>query len=116
MKKNPVVRLTGWQVTMDNKLHITDFDVLENLLEFPVLGSPRQLPLIDLKPNIGLKTQAEEKEKAKHVESERQLAEKITEQKWKKKKLHEAFILKQTRSRAERRKVKILLDLLTFPC
>ena len=99
---------------MDNKLHITDFDVLENLLEFPVLGSPRQLPLIDLKPNIGLKTQAEEK--PKHVESERQLAEKITEQKWKKKKLHEAFILKQTRSRAERRKVKILLDLLTFPC
>ena len=112
MKKNPVVRLTGWQVTMDNKLHITDFDVLENLLEFPVLGSPRQLPLIDLKPNIGLKTQVEEK--PKHVE--RQLAEKITEQKWEKKKLHEAFILKQTRSRAERRKVKILLDLLTFPC
>ena len=123
MKKNPVVRLTGWEVTEDNKLHITDFDVLENLLEFPVLGSPRQLPLIDLKPSIKLKVQAEAKEKATHVESEKklaqkqlaeklaekQLAENITKQKWEKKILHEAFILKQARSRVERRKVKIFL-------
>ena len=135
MKKNPVVRLTGWEVTEDNKLHITGFDVLENLLEFPVLGSPRQLPLIDLKPSIKLKVQAEAKDKAKHVESEKKLAEKqlaeklaekqleeklaekqlaenITKQKWEKKILHEAFILKQARSRVERRKVEILL--LTF--
>ena len=133
LKKNPVVRLTGWEVTEDNKLHITDFDVLENLLEFPVLGSPRQLPLIDLKPSIRLKVQAEakEKEKAKHVESEKQLAgklvekqaekvaekqlaENITKQKWEKKILHEAFILKQARSRVERRKVKILLITFLF--
>ena len=106
MKKNPVVRLTGWQVTEDNKLHITDFDVLENLLEFPVLAGPRQLPFIDLKPYKGLKVQVDE-EKPKHVESEKQLAENIGKQKWEKKILHEAFILKkQARSRAERRKVK----------
>ena len=145
MKKNPVVRLTGWEVTEDNKLHITSFDVLENLLEFPVLGSPRQLPLIDLKPSIKLKVQAEAKEKAKHVESEKKLAEKqlaekklaeeklaekqlaekklaeqqlaenITKQKWEKKILHEAFILKQARSQVERRrKVKILLNFSHF--
>ena len=132
LKKNPVVRLTGWEVTEDNKLHITDFDVLENLLEFLVLGSPRQLPLIDLKPSIKLKVQAEAKEKAKHVESEKklaemlvekeaekvaekQLAENITKQKWEKKILHEAFILKQARSQVERRrKVKILLNFSHF--
>ena len=135
--------MTGWEVTEDNKLHITDFDVLENLLEFPVLGSPRQLPLIDLKPSIRLKVQAEakEKEEAKHVESEKQLAgklvekqaekvaekqaeklaekqlaENITKQKWEKKILHEAFILKQTRTRVERRKVKILLFNIALPC
>ena len=132
MKKNPVVRLTRWQVTEDSKLHITDFDVLENLLEFPVLGSPRQLPLIDLKPYIGLKGKSEAEEKAKHVESKKQLAENISKskkqlaedirkseeqlvanismQKWEKKILHEAFLLKQTRSRVERRKVKVLCE------
>ena len=107
LKKNPVVRLTGWQVTNDNKLHITDFDVLKNLLEFPVLGSPRQLPLVDLKPFKGLKVQAEE-EKPNHLESEKQLVAKIAAQKWEKKILHKAFILKQERSRrVERRKVEI---------
>ena len=108
LKKNPVVRLTGWQVTEDNKLYITDFDVLENLLEFPVLGSPRQLPFIDLEPYKGLKVQVGE-EKPKHFESEKQLAENIAKQKWEKKILQEAFILKQARSRAERRKVKTFL-------
>ena len=39
-----------------------------------------------------------------------ELAENMKKQKWEKKILHEAFILKQTRSRVERRKVKILLD------
>ena len=107
LKKNPVVRLTGWQVTEDNKLHITDFDVLKNLLEFPVLGSPRQLPLVDLKAYQGLKVQAEG-EKLKHLESEKQLAANIAAQKWEKKILHEAFILKQEKSRqVQRRKVNI---------
>ena len=94
-------------MTKDNKLHITDFDVLKNLLEFPVLGSPRQLSLVDLKAYQGLKVQAEG-EKPKHLESEKQLAANIAAQKWEKKILHEAFILKQEKSRqVQRRKVNI---------
>ena len=105
LKKNPVVRLTGWQVTKESKLLITDFDVIENLLEFPVLGSPRQLPFVDLKPYEGIKVQIEE-EKQKQHESEKQLMESIAKQKWEKKILEEVFISKQARSRVDRRKVK----------
>ena len=105
LKKNPVVRLTGWQVTKESKLLVTDFDVIENLLEFPVLGSPRQLPFVDLKPYEGIKVQIEE-EKQKHHASEKQLMESIAKQKWEKKILEEAFISKQARSRVDRRKVK----------
>ena len=104
LKKNPVVRLTGWQVTKESKLLVTDFDVIENLLEFPVLGSPRQLPFVDLKPYEGIKVQIEE-EKQKQHESEKQLMESIAKQKWEKKILEEVFISKQARSRVDRRKV-----------
>ena len=91
---NPLVRLTGWEVTKENKLLISDFDVIENLLQFPVLGSPRQLPFVDLKAFEGSKfnvqefndsssvqVKIEEEKPLLAAENEKLLAEKIAKQK-----------------------------------
>ena len=94
LRMNPVVRLTGWEVTKESKLLISDFDVIENLLQFPVLGSPRQLPFVDLKAFEGFKFNVEELNDSSSVqvkveeekpllaeENEKLLAEKIAKQK-----------------------------------
>ena len=91
---NPLVRLTRWEVTKENKLLISDFDVIENLLQFPVLGSPRQLPFVDLKAFEGFKFNVQELKDSSSVqvkveeekpllaeENEELLAEKIAKQK-----------------------------------
>ena len=91
---NPVVRLTRWEVTKESKLLISDFDVIENLLQFPVLGSPRQLPFVDLKAFEGFKFNVQELNDSSSVqvkveeekpllaeENEKLLAEKIAKQK-----------------------------------
>ena len=91
---NPLVRLTGWEVTKESKLMISDFDVIENLLQFPVLGSPRQLPFVDLRAFEGFKFNAQELNDSSSVqvkveeekpllaeENEKLLAEKIAKQK-----------------------------------
>ena len=94
LRMNPVVRLTRWEVTKENKLLISDFDVIENLLQFPVLGSPRQLPFVDLKAFEGFKFNVQELNDSSSVqvkveeekpllaeENEKLLAEKIAKQK-----------------------------------
>ena len=94
LRMNPLVRLTRWEVTKENKLLISDFDVIENLLQFPVLGSPRQLPFVDLKAFEGFKFNAEELKDSSSVQvkveeekplltadNEKLLAEKISKQK-----------------------------------
>ena len=94
LRMNPLVRLTRWEVTKENKLLISDFDVIENLLQFPVLGSPRQLPFVDLKAFEGFKfnvqelndsssvqVKVEEEKPLLPAENEKLLAEKIAKQK-----------------------------------
>ena len=94
LRMNPLVRLTRWEVTKENKLLISDFDVIENLLQFPVLGSPRQLPFVDLKAFEGFKFNVQELKDSSSVqvkveeekpllaeENEELLAEKIAKQK-----------------------------------
>ena len=94
LRMNPLVRLTRWEVTKESKLLISDFDVIENLLQFPVLGSPRQLPFVDLKAFEGLKINVQELNDSSSVqvkveeekpllaaENEKLLAENIAKQK-----------------------------------
>ena len=94
LRMNPLVRLTGWEVTKESKILISDFDVIENLLQFPVLGSPRQLPFVDLKAFEGCKFKVQELNDSSSVqvkveeekpllaeENEKLLAEKIAKQK-----------------------------------
>ena len=161
LRMNPVVRLTRWEVTKENKLLISDFDVIENLLQFPVLGSPRQLPFVDLKAFEGFQFNVQETKDSSSVqvkveeekpllaaENEKLLAEniakqkletiamakiakqkiamekiakqrivmeeKIAKQKLEEKIFHEQFLQKQAQTRAQRRKVRILLCLFYF--
>ena len=94
LRMNPLVRLTGWEVTKESKILISDFDVIENLLQFPVLGSPRQLPFVDLKAFEGFKFNVQELNDSSSVqvkveeenpllaaENEKLLAENIAKQK-----------------------------------
>ena len=41
--KNPVVRVSSWFLR-ENVIHITSFTLIENTLDFPVIGSPKLIP------------------------------------------------------------------------
>ena len=45
--KNPVVRVSAWFLRED-EIHITSFIVIENKLDFPVIGSPKLIPTSNL--------------------------------------------------------------------